>query len=187
MFRSRGNTQYVMAGLVPAPHALLAAWLKQDVGARHNRASYARLRGLWPGMTTEGLCGPARNPTVADTGLLAGQEVAPGAVGADAELIEDVAAAREHLLIVGAGDHAEQVDLLGRGQRLDRRAREIGPEIGFLRRAGIDAGGLRLQNADQDRENLDTVGIRIGLFPIGGRILPLGVRERRHVAARTHQ
>ena len=26
------------AGLVPATHALLAAWLKQDVGARHNRA-----------------------------------------------------------------------------------------------------------------------------------------------------
>jgi hypothetical protein len=35
MFRSRGNTHCVMAGLVPATHALLAAWLKQDVGARH--------------------------------------------------------------------------------------------------------------------------------------------------------
>jgi hypothetical protein len=35
MIRSRGITQCVMAGLVPATHALLAAWLKQDVGARH--------------------------------------------------------------------------------------------------------------------------------------------------------
>jgi len=35
MFRSRGNTHGVMAGLVPATYALLTAWLKQDVGARH--------------------------------------------------------------------------------------------------------------------------------------------------------
>ena len=35
MFRSHGNAHSVMAGPVPATYALLAAWLKQDVGARH--------------------------------------------------------------------------------------------------------------------------------------------------------
>jgi hypothetical protein len=35
MFGLRGTTQFVMAGLVPATHALLAASPKQGVGARH--------------------------------------------------------------------------------------------------------------------------------------------------------
>jgi hypothetical protein len=34
MFRSSGITQFVMAGLVPATHALLGC--AKDVGARHN-------------------------------------------------------------------------------------------------------------------------------------------------------
>ena len=65
----------------------------------------------------------------ADRRLLAGEEIAPSAVGRDADLVEDVAAARQHLLVVRAGDHPEQLDLLGRRQRLDRKPGKVGPDI----------------------------------------------------------
>ena len=69
-----------------------------------------------------------------------GDEIAPGAVGADADPVEGVVAALEHVLVVRAGDDPEQVDFLLRRQRFERLAREIGPQIGLLRRAGIDMG-----------------------------------------------
>jgi hypothetical protein len=62
MFRSRGNTHCVMAGLVPATHALLAAWLKQDVGARHKAGHDAERLCVNPsGISSRGALGVGRS------------------------------------------------------------------------------------------------------------------------------
>src|SRR5581483_11801652 len=65
-------------------------------------------------------------------------EIVPAAVRADADAIEIIGAGLEHVPVVGAGDDAQQVDLLLRLEHLERAARQIGPEIHLLRRAGVD-------------------------------------------------
>ena len=48
---------------------------------------------------------------------VAGDEELPGAVRPDPEAIEGIDAERQHVLVVGAGDDPEQLDLLRRRQR----------------------------------------------------------------------
>src|SRR5262249_15899057 len=67
-----------------------------------------------------------------------GDKELPGAVRRDSEPKEGVGAELHHVLVVGAGDEAEQLDLLLRRERGQRHADEIGPHIHFLRRALID-------------------------------------------------
>src|SRR5438874_5517795 len=65
-------------------------------------------------------------------------EKMPGAVRGDAEPVEGIGAEIHHILVVGAGDDAKKADLLLGGERLQRHAGEIGPQIDFLRRALVD-------------------------------------------------
>src|SRR3979490_605074 len=96
-----------------------------------------------------------------------GHEEMPSAVGPDAEAVEIVGAEVEHVAVVGAGDDLEQLDLLLRGQLLERHAREIGPQKDFLRRAGVDMDEARVEDVDHGGEDFDALRIGIIRFPIG--------------------
>ena len=97
----------------------------------------------------------------------------------DPEPVERIDAEFHHVLVVGAGDDAEQLDRLRRRQRLERHAHEIRPHVHFLRRAVVDVDEGGLEHVDQDREHLDAVGVRIVRLPEGDRILVVGEREDR--------
>src|SRR5262249_50990570 len=57
-------------------------------------------------------------PTFPENALIPGDKELPAAVGADSEPIERIGPESGHVLVVGAGDDAKQLDPLLRGQRL---------------------------------------------------------------------
>src|SRR5216683_7346221 len=83
-----------------------------------------------PCCTASTACGRRSHP-VRD--LIPSDEKTPSAVRSDPDAIERVGAEFHHILVVGAGHDAEQLDLLRQRQRLERHAHEIRPHIHFLR------------------------------------------------------
>src|SRR5262245_10996200 len=157
---------------------------RSDVAAKRKGLA-ARSQGAAPPSRAGRSASSRAKPGNADLWLalvrtsVAGDEELPGAVRRDSEPVEGVGAELHHVLVVGAGDEAKELDLLLRRERGQRHADKIGPHIHFLRRALIDVHEGSFEDHGQNRKHLDAVRIGIVRLPKSDRVLVVGEREDR--------